>query len=245
MADRQKVRSTNSIKANKFDGLKRFAAQHKGWLFRGMRDPDWPLETSLERASRRCGIDQTSFEKKIVKEFRRHAHSYSLPRIPDDRDNFEWLALMQHHGAPTRLLDFTSSFWIALYFAYEWAEKDCVVWALDPSTLGDIHVHPDWNPVLRENIDSCKHMDDNLYQNVPYYTNERLALQKGTFVHSMNLTKSFHELTTSNEKRYKTLRVSRALFPEIRRFLNDLNCTSRVLFPGIDGFARSFQNPDE
>src|SRR5438093_2893211 len=46
----------------------------------------------------------------------------------------EWLALMQHYGAPTRLLDFTYSFWIALFFAFEEAENDCSVVALDPSS---------------------------------------------------------------------------------------------------------------
>jgi len=38
---------------------------------------------------------------------------------------------MQHHGAPTRLLDFTYSFYIAAYFALEESEKDCAIWALN------------------------------------------------------------------------------------------------------------------
>src|SRR3989304_1877564 len=39
--------------------------------------------------------------------------------------------IMQHYGAPTRLLDFTYSVYVAAYFAVEEAEDDCVVWAVD------------------------------------------------------------------------------------------------------------------
>ena len=45
----------------------------------------------------------------------------------------EWLAVMRHYGGPTRLLDWTYSFWIALYFALEKADHNntCALWALD------------------------------------------------------------------------------------------------------------------
>lgn len=52
----------------------------------------------------------------------------------------------------------------------------------------------------------------------------------------------FQDLLVMNRKVYKVLPVSRNLFPEIRRRLNDYNCNRRVLFPGIDGFAAYFQN---
>lgn len=45
----------------------------------------------------------------------------------------EWFAVMRHYGGPTRLLDWTYSFWIALYFALEKADHNntCALWALD------------------------------------------------------------------------------------------------------------------
>src|SRR6058998_3676205 len=84
----------------------------------------------------------------------------------------EWLALMQHYGAPTGLLDFTRSFWIALFFAFEEAESDCSVVALDPTSLGDKH-GKNFNSLLRENIEQGKHSNNSLYEDVPFYTNER------------------------------------------------------------------------
>jgi hypothetical protein len=226
-----------------FEQLEAFAEDHRGWLFRGQRDPAWNLESSLERASRRCGEPIDQFERTIVREFQRHAHTL-VKHVPKDTNGFvEWLALMQHHGAPTRFLDFTTSFWIALYFAYEDSDSDCAVWALDNTTLGD-RAADDFNLILKENIETGRYRCDKLYQDVPFFTNERLAIQKGTFVFSLNVQRPFHDVFVANEKVFKKVIVSKDLFPKIRRRLNDFNCNSRVLFPGIDGYARYFKNPE-
>ncbi|PYJ11639.1 MAG: hypothetical protein DME93_09490 [Verrucomicrobia bacterium] len=65
--------------------MDRFAENHKRWLFRGKRCPEWELETSLERASRRCDVDEGKYEGAVVREFRRHAYSY-LSHVPKDTD---------------------------------------------------------------------------------------------------------------------------------------------------------------
>ena len=220
--------------------LNTFERNHAGWLFRGHRCPEWELETSLERASRRRHVNEREYEEQIVQEFRRHAHSY-LSYLPKETDTLEWLALMQHYGAPTRFLDFTRSFWIALFFAFEDAESDCSVVALDPTSLGDKH-GKNFNSLLRENIEQGKHSNNSLYEDVPFYTNERLAIQKGTFVFSLNLDRTFHDLLIQNQKVVTQRIVPDRLFPQIREKLNSFNCNSRVLFPGIDGYARYFKN---
>jgi len=153
----------------------------------------------------------------------------------------EWLALMQHYGAPTRLLDFTYSFWIALFFAFEEAENDCSVVALDPSSLGNKE-GKNFNSILQKNIEDATNSNDFLYADVPFFTNERLAIQKGIFVFSLNLGRTFHDLLIQNQKVVVQLMIPAHLFQAIRFKLNDFNCNSRVLFPGIDGYARYFKN---
>jgi hypothetical protein len=66
------------------------------------------------------------------REFERRAHFYLSPQhVPTDK--VEWLALMQHFGAPTRLLDFTRSPYVASYFALEdqGDEPSCAVWSVN------------------------------------------------------------------------------------------------------------------
>ena len=52
---------------------------------------------------------------------------------PAENEKVEWLALMQHYGAPTRLLDWTNSAYVALHFALNnrKSTEDCAVWAID------------------------------------------------------------------------------------------------------------------
>lgn len=103
------------------------------WIFRGHGDKDWKLASSLERHLVRNGCNSTS---KIVQNainaskydnyrasdemyaidlFKRHART----KLPNLEYLVEWLAAMQHYGTSTRLLDFTRSIYVALYFALE------------------------------------------------------------------------------------------------------------------------------
>jgi len=69
-----------------------------------------------------------------IKRFKQNADVF-LSRVP--RDDWEWIFLMQHHRGLTRLLDWTESPLVALYFALENDNKetDAVVWCLDPIEL--------------------------------------------------------------------------------------------------------------
>lgn len=106
--------------------------QYQNWAFRGHSDAEWPLYSSLSRYLKDYKIHPQAWavqEERIGRIFRRKAHLF-LDHVPHDQDAFQWLALMQHHGAPTRLLDFTWSPFVAAFFALERATKDAAVWAV-------------------------------------------------------------------------------------------------------------------
>ncbi len=104
----------------------------KSWVFRGQRRASWTLGTSLDR--NKSLFDRDVTERVAIKQFRRGAHHY-LASTPPLADPQPWLALMQHDGVPTRLLDWTHSPNVAAYFAFEEAFPDeedaCAIWMLN------------------------------------------------------------------------------------------------------------------
>src|SRR5260370_271273 len=66
--------------------------------------------------------------------FRLRARSFAS-RVPDWGDHLLWLLLMQHYGVPTRLLDWTESILVALYFATDPNGEPGEVWCMNPSRL--------------------------------------------------------------------------------------------------------------
>jgi hypothetical protein len=112
-----------------------------GWVYRGHSNTDWELETSLHRTVSNNQIGYTAddseyffAERASLKSFKSRAHFY-LDHLPQDEDLAAWLAVMQHHGTPTRLLDFTYSLYVAAYFALINATTDSCIWAVNDGWL--------------------------------------------------------------------------------------------------------------
>ena len=109
------------------------------WVFRGQSHP-WPLKPTLERIAdpaivRQCG----TVEKPLIREFMSRVHQYTAD-VPDEDDELGCLALMQHYGAPTRLLDWTISPFVAAFFAAEKPpqgepQEAPVIWAVNRREL--------------------------------------------------------------------------------------------------------------
>src|SRR5215217_8258202 len=106
------------------------------WAFRGQAEQGWHLENAIERTD--FVQLYKGIEADFLAEFQRGARNY-LQKDQTPEHLIEWLALMQHHGAPTRLLDFTKSPFIAAYFAFEDCEnspeKNTAIWAINVNYL--------------------------------------------------------------------------------------------------------------
>ena len=110
------------------------------WIFRGQGNADWPLSTTYERIrNKTCLAKLKEYEWRVneldtIEKFKRSAiRFYSTA---ETLNLIDWLALMQHYGAPTRLLDFTYSAFVALFFATFTAQDvDFAVWAIRLSSL--------------------------------------------------------------------------------------------------------------
>jgi hypothetical protein len=105
----------------------------KTWMFRGHSD-DWALASTLHRVCDRFGkayADAFSIEYALRRAFSRAYVGNDEVRVREDP--MYSIAKMQHYGAPTRLLDWTYSFFIALYFAMEGAAvgRDAFIWAMN------------------------------------------------------------------------------------------------------------------
>ena len=113
-----------------------------GFVFRGHRDAIWPLQSRLERVYTHPRT-RGHVEQRIIKTFKQCAHNYEKElgsNVPGSScDTLEWLSVMRHYGAPTRLLDFTRSIFVAAYFAllHEPHEKEdfSAIWVVYQGAL--------------------------------------------------------------------------------------------------------------
>jgi hypothetical protein len=115
------------------------------WIYRGEANADWWLKPTIERFQEsllapRRPYSIADLENQLLYDFRSSAHQF-LANLPSETEKLEWLAVLQHYGTPTRLLDWTYSPTVAAYFALrskpEGAERACI-WALNLHRLKQI-----------------------------------------------------------------------------------------------------------
>jgi FRG domain len=229
-------------------------AGFRNWAFRGEADARWPLQSTLTRQVRMRDIAPAAWprqEDRIRRIFQRKSHLY-LSSTPGD-DLLEWLALMQDHGAPTRLLDFTWSPYVAAFFALERAGRDAAVWALNLPCLRRLHEEQDIDGVEVGRADPrdaavfdqfyLPNTHAFVWQGDPFRMPLRVVAQSGTFLVSGHLGLTVEEIL----ERYPgtdTLLVqfvfdTEAVRPDAMAALYSMNITQATLFPDLDGLARS------
>ncbi len=114
------------------------------WVFRGTRKHDYQLDSSLDRRlNGTTEFSRQNAEDYLLSQFKKAARHFPETLMVQDEDKLEWLALMQHYGTPTRLLDFTRSPYVACFFALEELHTDAAgqekengaIWAVDTAWL--------------------------------------------------------------------------------------------------------------
>ncbi|WP_457573177.1 FRG domain-containing protein [Desulfolithobacter sp.] len=182
------------------------------WLFRGEADSQWTLKTKFEREAENHELDSYYYntcERNIITGFQRQSRQY-LHNLPAEDEYIDWMALIQHYGGPTRLLDFTYSFYVAAFFAIQNAKSESAIWAVNANslirqndcmkgqTLQDgyrkivrkyVHLA---NDVLKEGQKFReKDRKQDVYLVEPFIQETRLSIQQGLFLFPADIESSF------------------------------------------------------
>lgn len=222
-------------------------APYSNWAFRGERDERWPLYSSLSRYLLSFQVAPAAWheqERRIIRIFKRKAHVF-LANPPAADDDFHWLALMQHHGAPTRLLDFSWSPYVAAFFAMERSVGDSVVWAMNPSRVdsGRAPKPSGMDPRVPGNLARyfLKGHHRFIWMGEPHTMNQRLIAQSGTFAVPGVLDMPIEEILkdTDQENIMAKFVIAHGVREVGMRELYRMNITYATLFPDLDGLARS------
>lgn len=225
--------------------------------FRGEPESTQPLLPKLYRRRRGRPLFR-DFENQLLQSFRVKAGSFSDRPVPDRKNTDQWLFLAQHVGLPTRLLDWTESALVGLWFALR--ERKPIVWMLNPLELnrlsvstkkGIVAVGTDQFPLTwftpkdgRINIghESVRAAWEQRFSKIdlpvaitPTYVHPRMSAQRSCFTIQGRLERPLSDLVPRTVlKRYI---VEPRAIPGLKRDLNMLGVMQATAFPDLDGLA--------
>jgi hypothetical protein len=175
----------------------KFKCNYDEIWYRGVPQESYKLIPGFYR-----NIVEEKYEKTIITDFRTHYKIYSDAKTDND---MELYSLMQHYGLPTRLLDWSKSPLIALYFALEKINREItkeprIVWAINPAELNLLSVNKYQLNYLEFDFDKFENIVCNNSSTIaitPSFTNKRIIAQKGQFTIHFS-PKPIEQLFTEN-----------------------------------------------
>lgn len=219
------------------------------FVFRGLSDKSYELRSSLDRLDNETAL----IEKYLLRNFKKYAPRELLP------DDNEWnlISIAQHHGLPTRLLDWTFSPYVALHFMSADIDKfDCdgAIWCVDFHATRRIA-----NKVFQDKLNeggykaftvgllaeicprisdfNLKNYGENLIFFEPPSMDSRIVNQFALFSVMTNPKTIVSDWLSEHKNLFKKIIIPASLKWEIRDKLDQANITERVIYPGLDGLA--------
>jgi hypothetical protein len=245
------ISSFSDLVERLFDGswnskIRRFRSP---FVFRGLSDESYRLKTSLMR----LGGNYAKMEKLLIRNFRKYAHRDVVPQD----SIWNWLSIAEHHGLPTRLLDWTFSPLIAVHFATCNPEKfnlNGAVWCVDfikthellPKKLKSLlkrETALQFNAeMLGKAVKSLQEFDklsssDFVVFFEPPSLDERIVNQYALFSIMSNPRALLDDWLKKHPALYRKIIIPTYLKWEIRDKLDKANINERMLFPGLDGLS--------
>jgi FRG domain len=246
-----RVSSWNELQDELFAGAWHAEARRhrSNYAFRGRGDVADALSTSLAR----LGATAPQLETHVLRAFRKYAASDAVPFD----SVWNWLALGQHHGLPTRLLDWTYSPLVAVHFAtanLELYDRDAVVWMVDyvrahelaPERLrlaleaeGANVFTTEMLAAAAPDFDALAALGDDFVVFVePPSFDERIVNQYALFSLTSRPERALDAWVDAHKELGRKIILSAELKWEVRDKLDQSNVNERVLFPGLDGLSQ-------
>jgi len=225
------------------------------YVYRGQPNSEFPLTTSLQR---NCKDLRKALEPSILRNFTKYA---ALEEPTIERSVWSQMIFGQHHGLPTRLLDWSFSPLIALHFSVtendmdEMSMHDSAVWRTDIHELHDLlpekykKISEKYNTTVFSVdmlAEACKSLEE--YDNdmgatsmlmiEPPSVDVRIVNQYSFFSvipSDMNDIQAFLNKSTSNTVKYI---IKRDIRWQVRDMLDHQNISERIVYPGLDGLSR-------